>query len=362
MSGAEDYSRLDRLVHRLAFARPAVQLSAADMEDGMFARDIAGVALDRPIFVTSLPRAGTTVLLTALAKSPMLAAHTYRDMPFVMAPLLWSRLSGSFRKSAALRERAHGDGMHIGYDSPEAFEEVVWKTFWPGHYKDDGIVLWQATDRNAEGEAFLARHMRKIVALRCGKNATQGRYISKNNANIARLPLIAQAFPDARIVVPVRSPLEHAASLLRQHLNFLDQHGREPFVRRYMADIGHLEFGALHRPIAFPGFAERARGLDPRDIDYWLAYWIAAFNHVAAADPGIILVSHEALAGSGARGVTRLCAAIGVEPGPELSAMAAAFREVAPRAGDHGADPTLAAEAETLHARLVASSLMVNQT
>ena len=69
MSGAEDYSRLDRLVHRLAFARPAVQLSAADMEDGMFARDIAGVALDRPIFVTSLPRAGTTVLLTALAVS-----------------------------------------------------------------------------------------------------------------------------------------------------------------------------------------------------------------------------------------------------------------------------------------------------
>ena len=89
----------------------------------------------------------------------------------------------------------------------------------------------------------------------------------------------------------------------------------------------------------------------------------AMLEYSRTGDPlGDILVSHEALAGSGARGVTRLCAAIGVEPGPELSAMAAAFREVAPRAGDHGADPTLAAEAEALHGRLVASSLMVNQT
>ena len=29
-------------------------------------------------------------------------------------------------------ERAHGDGMTIGYDSHEAFEEVLWRAFWPG--------------------------------------------------------------------------------------------------------------------------------------------------------------------------------------------------------------------------------------
>lgn len=360
MTATGGYSRLDRLVHRLAFARPSVQLAAADMEDGMFARDIAGVPLDRPVFVTSLPRAGTTVLLTALAQARDLAAHTYRDMPFVMAPLLWSRLSGGFRKSGTLGERAHGDGVEVGYDSPEAFEEVVWKTFWPDHYTADGIALWDAGDRDAGGEAFLARHMRKIVALRCGPDAPRGRYISKNNANIARLPLIAEVFPDARIVVPVRAPLEHAASLLRQHLNFLDQHARDAFVRRYMADIGHLEFGDLHRPIGFPGFSDRARGLDPRSIDYWLAYWIAAFTHVADRGGGAILVSHEGLAASGASGVARLCAAIGVEPGAELAGMAAAFREVPPRARDCAADPGLVAEAEALHDRLLGASLEVN--
>jgi hypothetical protein len=284
------------------------------------------------------------------------AAHTYRDMPFVMAPLIWSRMSGPFRKAEHLSERAHGDGVTVGYDSPEAFEEVIWRTFWPEHYGSDGIALWQATDRHAEGEAFLARNMRKIIVLRCGVEAANGRYLSKNNANIARLPLLAQMFPDACIVVPVRAPLEHAASLLRQHLNFLTQHEEAPFVRRYMEDVGHLEFGALHRPIAFPGFREMSQGLDPREIDYWLAYWIAAFEHIAALDIGLHLVSHQGLCQGGPAALARLCATLGLEPGAHLDAMAGEFRSVPPRARDLAADQRLRERAEALHARLLARS------
>jgi len=90
--------------------------------------DVDDVEVEAPIFITSLPRAGTTILLAALNSVPQLATHLYRDMPFVMAPLLWSRLSGRFRKQAVLQERAHGDGIAIGYDSPEAFEEVIWRS------------------------------------------------------------------------------------------------------------------------------------------------------------------------------------------------------------------------------------------
>jgi hypothetical protein len=42
--------------------------------------------------------------------------------------------------------------------------------------------------------------------------------------------------------------------------------------------------------------------------------------------------------------------------------MAAAFREVPPRAGRIAADPALAAEAEALHGQLLAGSLLVNQS
>ena len=156
-----------------------------------------------------------------------------------------------------MKERAHGDGIEVGYDSPEAFEEILWGAFWPEKFFETGIGLWSSADRNTDAEEFFQKHFAKFVALRCQDGVGGGRYISKNNANIARLDAIPAMFPDASIVVPIRSPVAHAASLLRQHQNFLAQHKTDPFAKRYMQDIGHLEFGDLHRPIQFPGLAER---------------------------------------------------------------------------------------------------------
>ncbi len=184
-------------------------------------------------------------MLDVLHRFPSLATHTYRDMPFVMAPILWSRLSSAFRKRVEPRERAHGDGMQVGYDSPEAFEEIFWRAFWPEKYTDIGIALWGADDIKDEARTFFVEHMKKIIALRRPDRVRDGRYISKNNGNIARLDLIGRMFPEAKILVPVRHPLEHAASLLRQHRNFIEMHKDEAFIRRYMADLGHYEFGEL---------------------------------------------------------------------------------------------------------------------
>lgn len=349
-----DYSTVDRLVHRLAFASPAVQLAAADIEKLAFANTFAKISANRPIFITSLPRAGTTIMLTALHRLPMLATHLYRDMPFVMAPILWSRLSGRFRKQAQLRERAHGDGMQIGYDSPEAFEEVIWRAFWPGKYAEDGIALWTAEDTHAEAAEFLRDHTRKIIALRCSDQLAEGRYISKNNANIARIDLIPRLFPDARILVPVRKPLDHAASLLRQHLNFLDVHARDSFARRYMADIGHFEFGALHRPIRFPGLAALIEGRNPTSLDYWLAYWIAAFEYVLSRRDSLIAVSYEGTCGRGTVAMGEICERLGIDPGDRLEEISAVFRTPTSHAEvEADVDHELRARAEELHMSLV---------
>ena len=71
----------------------------------------------------------------------------------------------------------------------------------------------------------------------------QGRYISKNNGNIARLDLIVALFPAGEILVPLRRPLDQAASLLKQHLNFLKQHSESDFTRRYMANSTVMSIG-----------------------------------------------------------------------------------------------------------------------
>jgi hypothetical protein len=196
------------------------------------------------------------------------------------------------------------------------------------------------------------RHFRKIVALRCDRGAGRGRYVSKNNANIARLHLIPEMFPDAVILVPMRSPLAHAVSLQRQHANFLKLHAEDAFALRYMADIGHYEFGALHRPIRFEGFAALADGLKVTDLDYWLAYWIAAFEHIAIRRDRIHLVKYEDLCRRGVAAAADLCEILRIDGG-QAALIGKHFRPPPPLVADLEAYRSpLRDRAESLHQEL----------
>lgn len=337
------YGPLDQALHAYAFARPGRQIALARVEDRLFAGAIDPGAARRPIFLTSLPRAGTTILLEVLARQPQLASATYRQMPFTLAPLLWGRAAGAFRKAGARRERAHGDGIEIDADSPEAFEEMMWRAFWPDHYGPDGIATWNASDRDPDFEAFFARHRAKIVATKAGA----ARYLSKNNANVARLALLPRIAEEAAILIPVRDPFAQAASLRRQHLRFLDLHAREPFARTYMEGVGHLEFGAALSPIAFGG-----RAFDPEgahETAFWLDYWIAAYEEVLSRAPAdAVFVDHDALSARPARHLPWLAEALGLDPAA-LVAEAGRFRASRPVEVPADVPQTLRARAAELH-------------
>ncbi|MBD3677144.1 MAG: sulfotransferase [Rhodobacteraceae bacterium] len=342
-----DYSALDKALHRVAFATPHVQLAAAGVEDTMFRARIEAVAEKPPVFIASLPRAGTTVVLNAMAEAPGVATHLYRDMPFVMAPMLWAQLSAGFSRDATLKERAHGDGLKIGYDSPEAFEEVIWRAFYRDKFKGDRLPVWTPKDMDDEAQEFFRAHFRKIVALRCNG---EGHYVSKNNGNVARLTLLPKMFPGCKMVVPLRDPAEHAASLYRQHENFLKQHAEDPFTRRYMRDIGHLEFGALHRPIDFEGFGDLTKGLTPAQPDYWLAYWIAANRHIATLKDTVHIVTHARLETDGAAEIEAICREIGLDPAG--ADFASHFKPVKRRADTGQFDSALLEQAKSIYADL----------
>ncbi|MEM1236486.1 MAG: sulfotransferase [Pseudomonadota bacterium] len=278
-AASNSYSDVERVLHGIAFSSPGLQRRVSRLENRLIGKPAVTAA--PPIFVTSLARGGTTALLNALAELPGVSTHTYRDMPFVTAPVLWDRFAGGAKRSVATRERAHGDGLSIDLDSPEAFEEVIWKMHWPEKYVSDGIAPWTRDDRKAEADEFLAEHMAKVIRARRGQDpAPPVRYCSKNNANICRLQYLHDAFPDSEIIIPLRQPARHAESLHRQHMNFLDLQSSDDFVRRYMADIGHFEFGLIHKPMLFPGFDPTSTA--PEDPNHWLEYWIAAFQFVEA--------------------------------------------------------------------------------
>jgi hypothetical protein len=350
MSGTP-YGPADRLLHRIAFAALGAQRALADVESRRFRDRIDPEHARRPILVTSLPRAGTTVLLEALAGVPELATATYRHMPFPLLPLLWAEPSRRFARAERPAERAHGDGVKVGFDSPEAFEEPVWMAFWPEHYRDGAIRPWTADARDDSFEAFVRRHMAKVVA--AGGPAAR-RYLSKNNANLARLDLLAAAFPDATLVVPFRDPWAQTASLLRQHRRFLELHARDPFARRYMEGLGHFEFGAALRPIAFRGAPP-----DPATADrpeFWLHCWVDAFETLlAAATPQVVLVDHDRLSADPAPHLAALAAALDLDAAA-LGSSAARFRP--PAAAERPAAPKgLLDRAAAVHAALRARAL-----
>ncbi|MEZ5965917.1 MAG: sulfotransferase [Planctomycetota bacterium] len=278
------YSRIDRALHRLAFATVRAQIGVADLADRVFRRDLAKVEATAPVLITALPRAGTTILLELLAGCPEFAAHTYRDMPFVLCPMMWHKLSRPFQRPSQPRERAHGDGIEVSLDSPEAFEEMIWHAFWPQHYGARTITPWTSC-RDEEFTEFFATHRRKVVALRARGGKPARRYVSKNNGSIARVPAVVDAVPDATVLVAFREPLQHAASLLRQHLRFAAMHDADAFARRYMGGIGHFDFGRNLKPIDFGGWFGDRPLEEAAGLVFWLEYWVAAYRQLLAAAP-----------------------------------------------------------------------------
>ena len=337
-SGASDYSALDRTLHRLALGSPMVGEMAMDIEKGLFLKS-APEDSGRHVFVTGLARAGTTILMREIHATGQFGSLTYADMPFVLAPNLWAKLSSKGAKVGTRAERAHGDGIEVDTQSPEALDEVYWRMADSSAYIGE-----EGLSPHAPDEEVVAgyRDLIRLVLRKTGKT----RYVSKNNNNILRIGPLADAMPEAQFLVPLREPLAHAASLLNQHERFADS---DPFVRDYMTWLGHHEFGATHRPFLFDG---RPEG-DPATLDYWLGTWIAAYRALDAAEAAhgnICFIPYEALSGDPAVWAA-VARRIGLEPRP-----AGELKVVCDKApGAH--DAALAAEAAALHARLKARGL-----
>lgn len=253
---------------------------------------------EKHVFVTGLARAGTTVLMRALHSSGCFRSLTYRDMPFVLAPNLWKRISGAFQKDMEAGERAHGDGILVDFDSPEAFEEVFWRTICGSDYLlDDRLIPHECDDEAIE--AFRV-YVAQVIAIDSGVDCQ--RYLSKNNNNLLRLPVLKQAFPNAVILIPFRDPVKHASSLLSQHLAFSDTTRNGKFTFNYMTWLGHHEFGQTHRPFAFPqSWQGKTPNGNPTELCYWVNRWCDAYEYALANAPDdAMFVSYERLCdGSG---------------------------------------------------------------
>ena len=266
--------------------RGAIRLGNFDTR--MAGEAIADVTIDAPIYVAGLARSGTTILLELLAEHPAVGTHRYRDFPPVFTPWLWDRwLARVPQADETAKERAHGDGIAVTSQSPEAFEEVLWMAFFPDTHDPRHSSVLNARTSAPEFERFYAEHIRKVLAIRDAK-----RYAAKGNYNLMRLQYLQKMFDDARFVLPIRDPVWHIASLMKQQTLFEAGERAHPRALEHMRRVGHFEFGLDRRPIHTGDQAtlERVENLwaDGHEVEGWAHYWAMIYADVADridADP-----------------------------------------------------------------------------
>ena len=265
------YTYSQRLLHRIALSYPFLREVFFDLEKTLFLRNEYKIK-DKHVFVSGMARSGTTILLNAIYHTNEFASLTYKDMPFILFPNIGDKL---FKNGMDLKEeeRAHGDGIKINTNSPEAFEEVFWNTF--------------SIDKSDTSIEFL-----KFIKLLCVKyNKT--RYLSKNNQNIKRIDYLIKLFPNSKIIVPFRNPLQHAFSLFSQHKKFISLQKEDDFIRKYMSWIGHSEFGLDY----IPYYQKNLKYSNFNEINHWLEQWYhsyMAIKHLKKM-PQVMFVCYEQL-------------------------------------------------------------------
>ena len=266
-----NYSLSQKLLHKIALSSSFLREIFFDLEKTFFLQNDFKIN-DNHVFISGMARSGTTILLNAIHETNEFATLTYQDMPFILSPNIWSKLN---KNNILLekQERAHGDGIKIDTSSPEAFEEIFWKTF------DD-----KDSDSYKEFMYFV-----QLFCLKYKKN----RYLSKNNQNIKRVEYLIKNYPNSKIIIPFREPLQHSFSLFTQHKKFISLQKNDDFIRKYMSLIGHSEFGIDY----IPQIDKNLKYSDSQNINHWLEQWYLTYKMLSQFInyPQVLFVCYEEL-------------------------------------------------------------------
>jgi len=268
-----DHFGIAGLFQKIALGSKVIGELTFDLEKAMYGKRAVAVDFSPPIFVTGMARAGTTALLRALYAQELFATLTFRDLPFLLAPNIWNRISARLRHDVKAQPRGQDDGILQSLDSPEALEEAFWRVF------DGNLYIGKRSLRAYVPPIQTLNDYSIYVRLIMLRHGGQ-RYIAKNNNNVLRLSGLLHAFPDAVIVHPFRDPVQHVGSLMYHFDRAVNLHKTDRSKLSYMNYLAHHEFGLAHKPLSFPNTA--LRGSDTDDPNYWLGHWIDLHSFLMA--------------------------------------------------------------------------------
>ena len=247
----KNYNFLQKLLHDFALSGKFINKSLFELDKILYLdKDNLSLAKKTShIFISGMPRSGTTSVLDYLYSLNEFASLKYSNMPFILSPNLPLVFS---KKNLVKKERSHGDGLSIDLNSPEAFDEFFF---------------------NCDLK-FIRKELLNYISLIL-KSQNKNKYLSKNNLNYKRIDLINSIFPNACFLITIREPLQQSFSLLNQHLNFTKLNEKDKFIERYMRYLGHYEFGPNHQ-----SWNEPKKYNEYKNINYWLEQWLMFYENI----------------------------------------------------------------------------------
>lgn len=248
-----------------------------NLESQTLREKIEQTPIDRPVYVAGLARAGTTILLELLARHPDVATHQYRDFPGQFVPVWWNR--SRKRAPSTPRERAHGDGLAVTEESPEAMEELLWMAFFESLHDSTITNLLDESTSNPNFEQFYCDHISKLLIAR-----RRFRYVAKGNYNFTRFQYLRKLMPDVKFIAVIRDPRHHVASLIKQQRLFCAGEAEHPRALAHMQRVGHFEFGFDRRAINVgDGVAAQVHELWQRgeEVRGTARYWASLYRWFA---------------------------------------------------------------------------------
>ena len=327
------YSDLSQLFHRLVLDNYFLGKKLLGLQIKGVDAELGGESEYTRVLVTGLARAGTTALTKSLAERGSFASLDYSNMPVLLAPRLWSKIYKP--KATEDRERAHGDGIKVGLASVEALEEYFFKVLKNDAYiKEDGLYEHALSSKE---NALYRRYQNSIAGTDI--------YLAKNNNAILRLPSLVEHNSDLAVFLLVRSPLQHAYSLMKQHEQFSTQQEGDPFIKEYMDWLGHHEFGIGQRPFILDGKGHHEGNTS--DINYWLERWVNYYENVPQSDQ-ITVLSYEGFLANPEGTLAQIQEVLNAP----ISTDALSKFEKKPQMVE-GANPELLGRAEALYTRLI---------
>jgi hypothetical protein len=267
-------------IAKLTRTVPALGDTLHTLESSRLKKSIESLKVDRPIYVTGLARAGTTITLEMLSKHPDVGNHRYLHMVLPYTPHWIQLIADKTPIMLEPTERMHKDRIEVNRTSPEAVEEIFWQRYFKNALDEAKSSIMREDVSNPEFEVFYRNHIKKLLA-----DQSTVRYAAKNNYNITRMEYLLKLFPDVKFLIIIRNPFDHIASLAKQDRIFVDVERKDPRLLDWTKIIGHREFGSAKVCINLDDtkLVQEIREDWTNKRTYvkgWAKYWASIYSYV----------------------------------------------------------------------------------